>query len=239
MVKSELLIPRQKSVIVAADVEAEKFPELVKGTCFVEGIGGYKVGFELGLEKGLPWVVGTVREQTDLPIIYDHQKAGNDIPETGLNFARVCKKSGIDAIILFPFTSPTTELRWIKEAQDAELTILVGGHMTHEKFLHREGGFIADDAPERIYSLAAENGVKNFVVPGNKVEFVEKYRAMLNKILGPNNFALYAPGFITQKGEISEFAKVAGDRWHAIVGSAIYKAVNIKAAAEQVTSQIR
>lgn len=238
MVNSELLISRQKSVIVAADVEANKFPELVKGTCLVEGIGGYKVGFELGLEKGLPWVVGTVREQTALPVIYDHQKAGNDIPETGSNFARVCKKSGVDAIILFPFTSPTTELRWIKESQDAGLTVLVGGHMTHEKFLHSEGGFIADDAPEKIYTLAAENGVRNFVVPGNKVEYVEEYHALFEKILGPDNFALYAPGFITQKGEISEFAKVAGDRWHAIVGSAIYKATDIKTAAEKVTNQI-
>lgn len=239
MANPELLIPRQKSVIVAADVEAKKFPELVKGTCLVQGIGGYKVGFELGLEKGLPWVVGTVREQTGLPVIYDHQKAGNDIPETGSNFARVCKKSGVDAIILFPFTSPTTELRWIKESQNAGLTVLVGGHMTHEKFLRSEGGFIADEAPERIYSLAAENGVRNFVVPGNKVEYVEKYRSLLENMLGPDNFALYAPGFITQKGEISEFAKIAGNRWHAIVGSAIYKAENITDAAEQITGQIK
>lgn len=239
MTNPELLIPRQKSVIVAADVEAKKFPELVKGTCLVEGIGGYKVGFELGLEKGLPWVVGTVREQTNLRIIYDHQKAGNDIPETGSNFARVCKKSGVDAIILFPFTGPRTELRWIKESQDAGLTILVGGHMTHEKFLHSEGGFIADDTPKRIYSLAAENGVREFVVPGNKTEYVKEYRSLLEGILGPDNFALYAPGFITQKGEISEFAKVAGNRWHAIVGSAIYKATDIKSATEQITSQIK
>lgn len=235
----ELLIPRQKSVIVAADVEANKFPELIKGTCLVQGVGGYKIGFELGLEKGLPWVVETVREQTGLPVIYDHQKAGNDIPETGSNFARVCRKSGVNAVILFPFTSPATELRWIKESQDVGLTVLVGGHMTHEKFLHSEDGFIADDAPEKIYTLAAENGVRNFVVPGNKVEHVEKYRSLLERILGKGNFVLYAPGFITQKGEISEFAKVAGDRWHAIVGSAIYRATDIKAAAEQVTSQIK
>ncbi|MDP3726856.1 MAG: orotidine 5'-phosphate decarboxylase / HUMPS family protein [bacterium] len=239
MPTSELLIPRQKSVIVAADVEAEKFSELVRGTCLVQGIGGYKVGFELGLERGLPWVVDTVREQTDLPIIYDHQKAGNDIPETGTNFARVCKKAGVNAVILFPFTGPETELRWIKEAQDANLVVLVGGHMTHKGFLHNEGGSIAEDAPGKIYTIAAENGVKDFVVPGNKVEYVKKYRSLLEEILGEDGFTLYAPGFITQGGEITEFAKSAGKRWHAIVGSAIYRAVNIKEAAEQVTRPIR
>lgn len=235
---AERLIPRDKSVIVAADVEAIKFPELVRATCLVEGIGGYKVGFELALEQGLPKTVSIVREHTDLPVIYDHQKAGNDIPATGMNFARVCKKSGIDAIILFPFTSPVTELQWIKESQDAGLTVLVGGHMTHEQFLESEGGFIANDSPDRIYTIAAENGVRDFVVPGNKVEYVEQYHTLLEGILGADNFTLYAPGFITQKGEISEFAKAAGEKWHAIVGSAIYNAVDLTKSAKQMTSQI-
>lgn len=239
MTNKELLIPQDKSVIVAADVEAQRLSELVKKTCVVKGISGYKVGFELGLDQGLPWVVKTVREHTNLPVIYDHQKAGNDIPATGENFARVCKKAGVDAIILFPFSSPVTELRWIKESQDAGLTVLVGGHMTHEQFLESEGGFIADTAPDRIYTLGAKNGVRDFVVPGNKVEYVQHYKELLDSILDSNNFTLYAPGFITQKGEISEFAKVAGKRWHAIVGSAIYKAVDLTAAAQQMTSQIK
>ncbi len=239
MPNNESLIPRDKSVIVAADVEAQKLSELVQKTCIVEGISGYKVGFELGLERGLPWVVRTVKEHTDLPVIYDHQKAGNDIPDMGVKFAKVCKNAGVDAIILFPFASAKTERDWIKASQDAGLTVLVGGHMTQEEFLSTEGGFISPDAPDRIYSIAAENGVRDFVVPGNKVEYVRHYKELLDGILGLNNFTLYAPGFITQKGEISEFAKVAGDRWHAIVGSAIYKAVDLAAAAEQMTSQIR
>ena len=237
---AERLVTEETSVEIAADVDSRgAYDYLLKNTHDVEGISGYKVGLTLGLGLGLGNVVEIARQYTKKNIIYDHQKAGNDIPETGSNFARVCKKSGIDAIILFPFTSPTTELRWIKESQDAGLTVLVGGHMTHEKFLHSEGGFIADDAPERIYSLAAKNGVRDFVVPGNKAEYVEKYRSLLEEILGPDSFALYAPGFITQKGEISEFAKVAGDRWHAIVGSAIYKAADIKTTTEQITSQIK
>lgn len=236
---NELLIPLEKSVIVAADVEADKLSPLVKATSQVPLIGGYKVGLVLGLELSLPETVRRVKEHTPLPVIYDHQKAGNDIPEMGSQFARVCKQAGVDAVILFPFASRKTHVDWVKAAQDAGLGILVGGHMTQPEFLNSECGYIADDAPERIYSLATTLGIRDFVVPGNKVEYVTQYRELLENLLGVNNFALYAPGFITQGGDISEMAKVAGNRWHAIVGSAIYKATDMTAAAELMISQIK
>lgn len=245
---AERLINRDKSVIVAADVEGNQLSPLVEATHNIEGIGGYKVGLVLGLDLSLRETmrrVQTVRDFTGLPVIYDHQKAGNDIPEMGPDFAKVCKKSGVDAIILFPFSSPVTEINWIKSAQDAGLSVLVEGHMTVPKFLESEGGFIADSAPDRIYQIAAENGVRDFVVPGNKVPFVEHYRGLLDNLLGPDNFILYAPGFIAQGGIISEAGKAAGNKFHAIVGSAIYGKNEIRTieqmrkAAEEVTTQIR
>lgn len=236
---AERLITRDRSVIVAADVKPDQLSPLVQATSKVEGIGGYKVGIALGLGIGLPETVRRVKEYTDLPVIYDHQKAGNDIPAMGTEFAEVCKSAGVDAVILFPFSSRRTEIDWIRAAQAQGLQVLVGGHMTQPEFLESEGGFIAEGAPDRIYTFAADNGVRDFVVPGNKVEYVQHYRELLESILGPDNFTLYAPGFITQKGEISEFAQVAGKRWHAIVGSAIYKATNIHEAATLMTAQIR
>ncbi len=232
------IIERDKSVIVAADVEFSRLPELVKETCLVEGISGYKIGLELALEKGLPHVVGAVKENCDLHVMYDHQKAGNDIPETGARFARVCKKAGVDSVILFPFVGPITEKDWIRACQDQGLGVLVGAHMTQPGFLYSEDGSIADDAPQRIFKIAVENGVRDFVVPGNKIEYIAKYKRLLDQQLGEGNFILYAPGFITQGGEISSVAQVAGNNWHAIVGSAIYKAVNINEAAKQMTRQI-
>jgi len=235
----EKIIQLDRSVVVAADVEASKLSDLVRQTCVVEGIGGYKVGLALALEEGLPRIVGQVKEETDLPVIYDHQKAGNDIPAMGAEFAKICRKAGVDAIILFPFGGAKTERDWIHAAQDQDLGVLVGAHMTQPEFFHSEGGSVADDAPQKIFTIAAQEGVKDFVVPGNKLEYVQKYTDLFDDILGPGNFTLYAPGFITQGGEISDFAKAAGDRWHVIVGSAIYKAVNINEAAEQMTKQIR
>lgn len=233
------LITRDKAVIVAADVTTIKeLEKLVAQTCNVKGIEGYKIGLALALTYGIEGVVAIIRKHTDLPIIYDHQKAGNDIPEMGKTFAGVVANGGVDAAILFPFGGGLTERTWIKACENAGLTVLVGGHMTQKEFLESEGGFIADSSPSKIYTQAAECGVTNFVVPGNKVQFVSKYRKLLENILGPNNFVLWAPGFISQNGEITEFAKEAGLVWRAIVGSAIYKADNMNEAAKMITASI-
>lgn len=233
------LIDLPRSVIPACDVsDLDALEKIVKETCDVPGIGAYKVGLSLVAPFGLIEVTKRVRVHTKLPVIYDHQKAGNDIPEMGSEFARSVRKSGVDAAILFPFSSPVTEEEWIKACQGEGLTVLVGGHMTHKQFLESEGGYIANSAPTRIYTMAAEKGVRDFVVPGNKVEFVTAYRQLLEKVLGIGNFTLYAPGLIKQGGVIAETGQVAGENWHGIVGSGIYKAADMKAVAIELTSQI-
>ncbi len=236
------LIERRKSVIPACDVsDINKLECLVLATAKVPGIGAYKVGLELVIPFGLGRVVKTIRLHSDLPIIYDHQKGGTDIPDLGPKFAKAVKMFGADAVIIFPFGGAATEEKWIEACQKEKLVVLVGGHMTQPKFLENEGGFIANSGPEEIYKLAAKSGVTNFVVPGNKTDFVLKYRQLLEGILGVGNFTLYAPGFISQGGDISETGKVAGDNWHAIVGGAIYGQEGVEKmqeAALTVTSQI-
>lgn len=233
------LIDLPRSVIPACDVSSlEELERIVKETAEVPGIGGYKVGLELVIRFGLPEVVRVVRFYTQRPVIYDHQKGGTDIPELGVKFAQAVCKSSADAVILFPFGGAATEREWIKACQAEGLTVLVGGHMTRREFLVSEGGFINGTGPEQIYTIAAETGVRDFVVPGNKVEFVERYKRLLDEILGEGEYTLYAPGFIAQGGDITETGEAAGDNWHAIVGRAIYGAENIKEAARQVTSKI-
>jgi len=173
-----------------------------------------------------------------VPIIYDHQKAGNDIPDMGKGFAEDLKDAGVTAVILFPFTGPTTQEVWTKACLGVGLQVLTGGMMTHPKFLVSEGGYIADKSVERIFRLACQLGVQHFVVPGNKLDWVKRIRGWLIKELGEGNFVLYAPGFITQKGDISECGRIAGKEWHAIVGSAIYEAKDMREAAIAITRQI-
>ena len=219
------IILSSKSVIVAADVpNLGSLAELAEGMVGVTGIGGFKLGLTLAMQD-LSAAVRAVRQNlgTSFPIIYDHQKAGNDIPDMGKQFAEVLKNSGVNAAILFPFAGPATQEAWTKACFDAGLQVLTGGVMTHPQFLVSEGGYIADESVERIYRLACKLGVRDFVVPGNKINWVKRIRSILVEELGEGNFVLYAPGFITQKGDISECGQAAGNEWHAIVGSAIYK----------------
>ena len=232
------IIPLQKSVIPACDVEElDKFEEIVEATADLPGIGGFKIGFELGLGYSAGEVVKAARKYTKKPIIYDHQKAGTDIPDTGRNFARVMKKSGVDAVILFPQAGPVTQTAWQGFALEAGLKVLVGGEMTHKGYKVSEGGYISDEALERMYLNGAARGISDFVVPGNRVDRIAHYKQMLEeKGVRP---VFYSPGFIAQGGSIGEAAKAAGECFgHAIVGRAIYAAKDIRKAAEEITAPI-
>lgn len=231
------IIGLKRSVIPACDVSSDvEFEQLIRETCDIRGIGAYKVGLQLAIFYGLSHLIKIVRKYTALPVIYDHQKAGNDIPELGKRFSSACRKAGVDAVILFPFASPLTERDWIKACQDDGLGVLVGGHMTQRGFLRSEEGFISDDAPRRIHEIAAECGVTDFVVPGNKPDYVIEYKNLLENL--GIHFTLYAPGFLAQGGEITECGKVAGERWHAIVGTGIYEAADMREAAKSLVSQL-
>lgn len=229
------LIKLKKSIIPSCDVGTlAELRKLVSETCDVKGIGAYKIGFELVIPFGMEKVVAEIRNITKLPIIYDHQKAATDIPEMGEKFVAACK--GVDAIILFPQAGPITEKEWIKAVQKARKTVIVGGEMTHPGYLAEAGGFLMNDAPEKIYSIAAELGVEDYVVPGNKPDRILKYRKLLeSKGINP---IFYSPGLVAQGGLITDGAKAAGERWHAIVGRGIYGAKNMRKAAEELVSQL-
>ena len=97
-------------IIPACDVDSlEELERLVKATCNVEGIVGYKIGAILGLKFGLTQVVNVITRYTNLPIIYDHQKFGTDIPDIcGGAMLNVLKDSGVNIVIIFPQAGPET-----------------------------------------------------------------------------------------------------------------------------------
>jgi orotidine-5'-phosphate decarboxylase len=229
------IIKLNKSIIPSCDVsDLSKLKNLVKETCSVEGVGGYKIGLELCLKFGIPRVVGVIKELTDLPIIYDHQKAATDIPELGEKFAKSVR--GVDAVILFPFTGPETEKAWIKACKKEKLGVIVGGEMTHKGFLESEGGFISEKESLKIYETAAGEKINDFVVPGNKPEKIKLYRAFLEaRGIKP---VFYSPGLIAQGGNITKSAHAAGETWHAIVGRALYNAKDIHNAAKELVKNL-
>lgn len=232
------IIKYDKSIVIACDVEnIRKLRELIRETYDIEGIGGYKIGSVLAIYYGLKKVVNAIREFTDLPIIYDHQKAMTDIPDLGEKFVKKVKDSGCNALIGFPLAGPVTQESWIKACKELNVEPIIGGEMTHPKYRYSEGGYIVDDSLDRIYLLAAEMGVNNFVVPGNKIDRVTHYRKIL-ELRNIDNLTFFSPGFVAQGGKITETAKVAGDSWHAIIGRPIYTAKDIRKTAKEYTKEI-
>jgi orotidine-5'-phosphate decarboxylase len=218
-------------VIVACDVKTlDDLRKLVEATSGIRGIVGYKIGFILGLNYGLKNVVSLIREKSDLPIIYDHQKASTDIPEMGNEFASVMKSSGVDSAIIFPQSGPATQESFIKALLAEGIVPMVGGEMTHKAYLSKDGGYIRDDAPENMYSNGAKAGAEFFIVPGNKTDAIKKYSEMLSKIITPR---FCFPGIGRQGGDIEAAFKACRTSAYAIIGSSIYKAPDMKKAAEE------
>lgn len=224
-----------RTVIPACDVDLQKFEEIVRATADMEKIGGYKIPATSGRKGWEKWAE-TARKYTGKPLIYDHQKAGTDIPDTGRQFMKDLMEAGFDAVILFPQSGPLTQVAWTGEAIQQGLMPIVGGDMTHKGYRRSDRGYIADEAPEEIYRRAAGQGARHFVGPGNQPDKIKLYRdVLLAEGVDP---IFFAPGFVAQGGKISDATKVAGDKWHAIVGRGIYEAADIREAAEEHTSKL-
>lgn len=235
---SDRLIRDDKSLILAADMEPDNFQRFVEATGDIEGISAYKLGISLSLSYlSLPRCVEIVYEQSNKLPIYDHQKGGTDIPETGPIFARRMRQAGVEAAIIYPFTGPNVEEAWIKAMQNENVEPIVGAEMTHPN-IAGDHGYIRDDAFKRMYAQAIELGVKNFGVPGNKPDMVRAYRSFFDTELGEGEFDLFALGFVSQGGSIIEADRVAGQRWHAVVGRGIFEERDVRQAAVEYTSQI-
>ena len=217
-------------VIVACDVKTlDELRQLVEATSGVRGIVGYKIGFILGLSYGLKNVVSLIREKSELPIIYDHQKASTDIPEMGSDFASVMKASGVDSAIIFPQSGPATQESFIKALLAEGVVPMVGGEMTHKAYLAKDGGYIKDDSPEKMYTNGAKAGAEFFIVPGNKTDAIKRYSELLSKTKPRFCF----PGIGRQGGDIEAAFEACGTSAYAIIGSLIYKAPDMKKAAEE------
>ncbi len=222
------IIPAEKSLVVAMDVEGAWFYDLVTALELVESIGAVKFGFlqlNTGLESCVELARGTLGE---IPIIYEHQKIGSGVTDGDFKFAKTLKRAGIDAVIIYPFTGPTTQHDWTKSLQDEGLAVLIGGVMTHEKFLVSEEGYVADEAVLKMYSLAMAQGVEHFVIPGNKLPWVTRIKKLLDAELGPGRYVLYGNGFVRQGGDLLSCLNAVDHKLHAIIGSAIYQYKNVE-----------
>jgi orotidine-5'-phosphate decarboxylase len=213
---------RTRKMIPALDItDLEQIKELIKKIDDSDFIYGYKAGFSLGLTHGLPKVVDAIRSVSDKPIIYDHQKAATDIPDTGKLFNEIMKNSGINEVILFPQAGPVTLKAWVEAVIANDMKVIVGGIMTHPAFVESEGGFIRDEAVTEIYKLAYENGARDFVVPLTKSDATRK----LYETAGLDESCnFYSPGYGKQGGDPAQFDFIKTH--YIIVGRALFAAAD-------------
>lgn len=233
------LLGADKGIIIAADVSTlDNLRRLVELCSQVHEVVAIKVGFSLALRYGLPSVIGAVNEVSHMPVIYDHQKAGTDIPAMGRPFAETCREAGVQGVIFIPMAGPITLESFISAAFDCDLTPIVGLAMTHAAYFKSESGFITDDAPELICKSAINAGVRNFVLPGNKPNTIQKLSEGLLAEVRPADIMM--PGIGSQGGSIAPaFAAAKDHHPFAIIGSAIYQSTDPRAALEQFAAEVR
>ena len=236
------IIPAEKSLIVAMDVDGAWFYDLMAALELVESIGAVKFGFfqsNTGLESCVELARSTLG---DIPIIYEYQRIGSGVGEAGSKFAKTLKRAGINAVIIYPFTGPKIQENWTKCLQDEGLGVFIGGVMTHANFLVSEDGYVADEAVLKIYALAIEQGIEHFIIPGNKLQWVEKIKTFLDHELGPGNYVLCGNGLIRQGGDLLRCLTLVDNKLHAIIGSAIYghkKIEDMRKAAVLLSNQLQ
>jgi orotidine-5'-phosphate decarboxylase len=226
------------NILVSADVETKAALErLVSQTFDLPNVLGYKLGALCSLALGLGEAMRVIRSYSDKQVIYDHQKAGNDIPDISSRLVKLAATSGVTGFILFPFAGPEVIRAMITEAREQNITPIVGGHMTHASFIDTDGGFISLIATQRIFELAADLGVKDFVVPGNRMNVTLAYVSQLSQRIG--SFTLWVPGIGRQGGDISELRSMPreGITIVPILGSSIYLSANPRAELQQLITR--
>ena len=181
-------------------------------------------------------MVQVVREYTDHPLLYDHQKAGPDIPDMAPKFVRLCRAAGVAGLILFPLAGPGAVKSFVGSSLEEGLVPIVGGALPLPDYLVSGGGFVADDGPTRIFEQAAALGAHHFVVPANEAATARRYVSLLRERV--ERPSLIMPGIGSLGGTIaSAFAETSGCRAYAIVGRAIYASADPTEAARRLGAE--
>src|SRR5215470_5162659 len=224
-------------IVIALDMDSlDQMRRVVEATTVIEGIVGYKVGLTAALRLGLKGAVDHLRPVTPLPLIYDHQKAGPDVPDMAPKFAATCREAGVDGVILFPLAGPRAVVAFAGSAYFNRLLPIVGGDLPFPDYNASGGGYVIDDALNKIFRKAIEIGVDHFVVPGNTPDKVRHHaRWLVEKIERP---CLFVPGIGTLGGSIGDaFAAAPGCNVYAVVGRAIYDAGDPAEAARRLAGE--
>jgi len=233
------LLPGRVGIVVALDADSvDESRRVVERTTDVEGLAGYKVGLTSVLRLGLAEAIRQLRAVTSLPLVYDHQKAGADVPDMAPKFAANCRAAGVDGLILFPTAGPRAVDGFVGEAIRNRMLPIVGGDLPFPDYNASGGGYVVDHALDLIFARAIALGADHFVVPGNTAAKLTHHVARVCEQVDLPTFLV--PGIGPLGGTMTSVVKAArGARVFGVVGRAVYAAPDPRDAARRLVDEAR
>lgn len=206
----------RNKIIPALDVNVSQVYTLVDKLEETKSeIAGYKIGSLLVMRHGIE-VLEDLKGMTDLPIIYDGQKFGTDIPDIIKKQVELLATIGIDQLIIAPQGAGRESLKMFtetcKEYHIEPICVVKMTHLNADCYLQAH-------VDVDIFGDAKHYGIKKFVFPATKPEILEIY----NKIpYLDGTETLMATGFKVQGGKTEQLRDLGVTEF--IVGRVIYQA---------------
>ena len=232
-------LPGNIGIVIALDADTvDESKRVVELTTGIDGVAGYKFGLTLVLRLGLAETVRQLRSATDLPLLYDHQKAGPDVPDMATKFCAICHDAGVDGLILFPTAGPRAVDGFAGEAILRRMLPIVGGDLPLADYNAGGGGYVVDKALDMIFERPLALGADHFVVPGNTTAKLTYHASRLKARLEMPTFLV--PGIGPLGGTFGDVVKAAaGARVFGVVGRAVYAARDPADAARRLVDEGR
>ena len=214
--KTEEEMIRMNGIIPALDVGREDALELVRKLDEVpELLAGLKVGSLLVYESG-KGIIQEIKDLTNVPIIFDGQKFGTDIPNIAAEQVELLASAGADQIIACPMgAGPETLKAFTESCLANRVTPVCVVEMTHPQ----ADAYLRVDTARQVLKDALKFGIRNFVYPATKPEVLRSHIGILNV---QENVTLKATGFKVQGGSLPKLQALGVTEF--IVGRTIYDA---------------
>ena len=220
-------------IISALDVSKEDALVLIGKLKPVEDLlAGYKVGSLLVYANSIN-VLRDIKDKAGVPIIYDGQKLGTDIPDIVRDQVELLAIVDVGQLIVCPMGGGDETLEsFVVTCFENGIKPVCVIQMTH-KGAER---YLVEDSGAMILRDALDMGVRDFVYPATKPEILERHRQMIGLDPAQGEITYKATGFKVQGGLPKTLKDLGVTEF--IVGRAIYQADDPVQAVKDLSKEI-